>query len=197
MLLDGTACRGIWWVLPSVTQEIDTFCGVHMDVIRITQIKGLWNIHMADLFHNSDKQWILLVEACGLELMLTSMTLHSVISHVPWVKTDQFKQAITSMASSLFKLLLTGMFGYVKGCLISLCLHKVSLRVTTLCTAGTCLASKVKPGSLWNLTKASSLKGWKFTLIWRLQSFLFGHTQLGQRQRKPVFFLHPCSCKMN
>lgn len=151
---------------------------------------------MAAVLHDSDKLWILFVEAAGLEPLLTSILL-SVISHLPWVNTDLFKQAITSMASPLFTLLLTGMFGYVKGCLISLCLYRVSPRVDTLCTAGACLASNVKPGSLWNLTKASSGRGWKFTLIWRLQSFLLGHTGVGQRHQKPPFFLQPRSCMMN
>lgn len=164
-----------------------------MDILRIGRV---WNIKMADLFHDSDKQRILFVGTCRLEALLTSMILPSVMSHLPWVKTDPFKQAITSMANPLFTLLLTEMFGYVKGCLISLCLHTVSLRVTTLCTAGVCLASKVKPGSLWNLTKASSGKGWKFTLIWRLQSFLRGHTELGQEHQKPGFFLHQRSCTL-
>ncbi len=90
-------------------------------------------------------------------------------THLPWMNADLFKQAVISMAFPLFALLLTGMFGYVTGCLISLCLHRVSLRVATLCTAGACLACNVKPGSLWNLTKASTGRGWKFTLIWRLQ----------------------------
>lgn len=164
-----------------------------MDILRIGRV---WNIKMADLFHDSDKQRILFVGTCRLEALLTSMILPSVMSHLPWVKTDPFKQAITSMANPLFTLLLTEMFGYVKGCLISLCLHRVSLRVTTLCTAGVCLASKVKPGSLWNLTKASSGKGWKFTLIWILQSFLHGHTELGQEHQKPGFFLHQRSCTL-
>lgn len=129
---------------------------------------------MTALFHDGDKLWILFVEASGLEPLLTSMILLSVISHLPWVNTDLFKQAITSMASPLLTLLLTGMFGYVKGCLISLCLHRVSLKVATLCTAGVCLASNVKPGSLWNLTKASSGRGWKFTLIfWDTKAFSF------------------------
>lgn len=90
------------------------------------------------------------------------------------------------MAAPLFPLLLTWMFSCVKGCLISLCVHSVSLRVSTLCTAGACLASKVKPGSLWNLTKASSGKGWKFTLVWRLHDFLLGHSEPGQGHLKPV-----------
>lgn len=152
---------------------------------------------MTALLHDSDKLWILFVEASELEPLLTSVILLSVISHLPWVNADPFKQAITPMASPLFTLLLTGMFGYVKGCLISLCLHRVSLRVATLCTAGACLASNVKPGSLWNLTKASTGRGWKFTLIWRLQSFLLGHTGVGQGHQKPPFLLHSCSCRMN
>lgn len=147
---------------------------------------------MTTLLHDNDKLWILFVEASELEPLLTSVILLSIISRLPWVNADQFKQAITSMASPLFPLLLTGMFGYVKGCLISLCLHRVSLRVATLCTAGACLVSNVKPGSLWNLTKASTGRGWKFTLIWRLQSFLFGHTGVGQGHQKPPFlqFIH-------
>lgn len=101
------------------------------------------------------------------------------------------------MASPLFTLLLTGMFGYVMGCLLSLCLHRVSVRVATLCTAGACLASNVKPGSLWNLTKVSTGRGWKFILIWRLQSFLLGHAGVGQGHQKPPFSLRPYSCRMN
>lgn len=139
-----------------------------MDILRIGRV---WNIKMADLFHDSDKQRILFVGTCRLEALLTSMILPSVMSHLPWVKTDPFKQAITSMANPLFTLLLTEMFGYVKGCLISLCLHRVSLRVTTLCTAGVCLASKVKPGSLWNLTKASSGKGGSSLLFGDCKAF--------------------------
>lgn len=135
--------------------------------------------------------------ASGLEPLLTSMILLNVISHLPWMNADLFKQAIISMASPLFTLLLTGMFGYVTGCLISLCLHRVSLRVTTSCTAGACLASNVKPGSLWNLTKASTGRGWKFTLIWSLWGSLLGRTGVGQGHQKPPFFLCSHSCRRN
>lgn len=144
---------------------------------------------MTALLHDSGKLWILFVEASGVEPLRKSMILLCVISHLPWVNADLFKQAITSMASPLFTLLLTGMFGYVTGCLISLGLHRVSFRVATLCTAGVCLASNVKPGSLWNLTKASTGRGWKFTPIWRLQSLLLGHIRVGPGHQKPPFFL--------
>lgn len=148
---------------------------------------------MTALLHDSDKLWILFVEASGLEPLPTSMILLSVISHLPWVNVDLFKKAITSMERPLFASLLTGMFGYVTGCLISLCLHRVSLRVVTLCTAGACLASNLKPGRLWNLTRG---RGGKFTLIWRLQRFLLGHTGVGQGHQEPPFFLHLCGCGM-
>lgn len=103
--------------------------------------------------------------------MKSMMILLSVISHLPEVNTGLFKQTITSLHPPLITLFLHAlMFGYVKGCLIPLCFYRVSLRVATLCTAAVCLASNIKPGNLWNLTKVSSWRGCKFTLIWRLQS---------------------------
>lgn len=71
---------------------------------------------------------------------------------------DLFKQAITSMVSLLFKLLVTGMFGHGTGRPIPLRLHWV----VTLCIAAACLASNAKPGNLWNVTRVSTGRGWKF-----------------------------------
>lgn len=45
--------------------------------------------------------------------------------------SDPFKQAITSMASALVTLLLAGMFSYVMGCLVPLCLRWVLMKMAT------------------------------------------------------------------
>lgn len=68
-----------------------------------------------------------------------------------------FKQAITSTVSPLFKLV-TGMFGHGTGRPIPLRLHWV----VTLWIAAACLASKGKPGNLWNRTRVSTERGRKF-----------------------------------
>lgn len=112
--------------------------------------------------HDSLKILIFFLKAAGLEPSLTSLLLLSVIHTCHWLNNEQ---AITSMASPLFTWLLTGCLVTSRGCLISLGLHRVSLRVATLCTAGACLASNIKPGSLWNLSKVSSGRGWKLSLI--------------------------------
>lgn len=159
--LVGVFCR---FFLRSITQESDTFDEVHMVEFRMRKMKE------TDEF-SAPWRWHTLSSVCrpfGFEPLLTSMLLRSVISHLPWLNADLFKQAITSMASPLFILLLTRMFGYVMGCLNPLSLRRVSVRVATLCTAGACLASNVKPGNLWNLTKASTGRGWKITRIWKL-----------------------------
>lgn len=140
---------------------------------------------MTARLHDSGKLWILFVEACGLELLLTGMLL-LVTAHSLWVNADLFKQCnnINSVVTS-------------QGVWSPPCLHRVSLRVATLCTAGVCLASNVKPGSLWNLTKASTGRGCKFTLILRVQSLLLGHTGVGQGHQKLPFILDSHSCSMN
>lgn len=194
----GLPLGGVLWVLHSITQAIDTFYEVHMDVLRIRLTEG----QTMKYSHGCSTSW-------------QWQTLNS-LCRGPWVWTIALKYVITFCNITLamserwpvqasnningipsVHFAFNWMFGYVKGCLISLCLHRVSLRVATLCTAGACLASNVKPGSLWNLTKVSSGRGWKLTLIWRLQSFLLGHTGAGQGHQKPPFFLHPSSCRMN